>query len=496
MTLTLADVVEGTCGARDPRLERRHVREVVIDSRQVQPGDVFVALPGEHNDGHAFVADALRRGAIAAVVARPNVPAGDQPVARVDCAQPQLPASFDDSAAWLIQVQDTLSALQKLSAFWRRRAASPTLRVIGVTGSVGKTTTKESIAQVLSSRYRTLKSEGNYNNEIGVPLTLLRLRPEHERLVVEMGMYALGEIAAYCEWAKPHVGVVTMVAPVHLERLGSIEQIAQAKSELPAALPPADQGGVAILNDDDPRVRAMAAITPARVVTYGLTPRADVWADDIESYGLGGIRCTIHYENSRCRAHLPMLGRHSVQTALRAAAVGLVEGMTLEEIIEALRQPQEQLRLMVVPGPHGSIILDDTYNASTESVLAALNLLAEIADEGTRVAVLGDMLELGDLEQQAHEEVGCRAGSVAQYVVGVGQRARWICQAAVECGAAPARVIHTNTIEEALEALSRIVTHKCVILVKGSRGMRLERIVEVLSAAVSSSQTTRAGGAP
>jgi UDP-N-acetylmuramoyl-tripeptide--D-alanyl-D-alanine ligase len=325
-----------------------------------------------------------------------------------------------------------------------------------------------------------LKSEGNYNNEIGVPLTLLRLRPNHQCAVIEMGMHALGEIAAYCQWAKPRIGVVTIVAPVHLSRLGSIENIAKAKSELPAALPPEEEGGVAILNYDDERVRAMAAITRARPFTYGLNPQADLWAEDIESFGLDGIVFTLRYGRGRWLAKLPLLGRHSVQTALRAVAVGLVMGMDIDEIIESLRTPATQLRLVVTKGPFNSLVLDDTYNASPESTLAALNLLAEI-NEGPRIAVLGDMLELGELEQKGHDEVGCRAGIVAQYVIGVGERAAWICRAAVECGAPRERVFHVMTNEEALAVLRQIVRERCVILVKGSRGMQMEEIVAGLA---------------
>ncbi len=477
----VADLLEGTLGLRAPALSVRPLRRVVIDSRAVQPGDVFVALRGERTDGHAFVGDALRRGAAAAIVRRDTPLPVDAPAcARVRADHLPLDAAMTQPL--LIEVEDPLTALQSLAAFWRIKAAAPCLRVIGVTGSVGKTTTKELIAQVLARRFRVLKSEGNYNNEIGVPLTLLNLRPQHEKLVVEMGMYAQGEIAAYCRWAKPHVGVVTMVAPVHLERLGSIEAIAQAKSELPAALPPAEEGGVAILNDDDARVRAMANITRARVVTYGFTPRADVWADAVESRGLQGVRFTLHAQGRALHVHLPLLGQHSVQTALRAATVALVEGMTPEEIVEALAVPAaEQLRLITVRGPHGSLVIDDTYNASTESVLAALNLLAEI-NEGPRVAVLGDMLELGDVEQRAHEEVGCRAGIVAQFVIGVGSRARWICQAARACGASAERVFHVQSNAEALAVLQRIVTQRCTILVKGSRGMKMEEIVMGLRA--------------
>ncbi len=482
----VADLLEGTLGLKVPALAVRPVRRVVIDSRAVQPGDVFVALSGERTDGHAFVGDALRRGAVAAIVRR-GTPAPQEAPSAAHISAASLPLDAAMQQPLLVEVEDPLAALQALAAFWRIKAAAPNLRVIGVTGSVGKTTTKELIAHVLAQRFRVLKSEGNYNNEIGVPLTLLNLRPQHEKLVVEMGMYARGEIAAYCRWAKPHVGVVTMIAPVHLERLGSIEAIAQAKAELLEALPSAEEGGVAILNDDDPRVRAMAAVTRARVITYGLTPSAMVWADAIESRGLQGVRFTLHAQGRPVHVRLPLLGQHSVQTALRAAAVALAEGMTLEAIAEALTTPTaEQLRLITVRGPHGSLVIDDTYNASPESVLAALNLLAEITDEGPRVAVLGDMLELGEVEQRAHEEIGCRAAAVAHVLIGVGARARWICQGARACGLAPERVIHVQSNAEALEVLRRVVTQRCVILVKGSRGMRMEEIVLGLRAAAES----------
>jgi UDP-N-acetylmuramoyl-tripeptide--D-alanyl-D-alanine ligase len=482
--LTLADVVEGVSGRRIDALAALRVNDFCIDSRQVMRGDVFVALPGERVDGHAYVAQAFQRGAIAAIVSRDKaVQLEGVKVSRLDLiASPPHPSTSSGQALssdqpLLIQVADPLAALQQLSAFWRRKIDHPGLRVIGITGSVGKTTTKELIAQVLASRFRTLKSEGNQNNEIGVPLTLLKLRPEHERAVIEMGMYAIGEIASYCEWAQPHTGVVTIIAPVHLERLGSIENIVKAKSELPAALPSAEQGGVAILNDDDPRVRNMAALTKARVITYGLSPRADVWAEDVQSAGLDGISFTLHAGNQARLVKLPLIGRHSAQTALRAAAAALAEGMLLDEIVEALASPVAQLRLVVAKGPRGSLVLDDTYNASAESTIAALNLLNEIEGEGRRIAVLGDMFELGDAEKLAHDEVGCRAALVAQTIIGVGERSRWTCQAAVECGAPKDRVFHVMTNAEALEVLNAIVKEKSVILVKGSRGMKMEEIV-------------------
>jgi UDP-N-acetylmuramoyl-tripeptide--D-alanyl-D-alanine ligase len=471
-------------------LSTRLVHTVVVDSRQVLRDDVFVALPGERVDGHDYVGHALGRGAGAVLVQRElsresfpdavwvDVRHGlDALMAGDTAGLLDRPGVADMvSAPLIIRVDDTLDALQRLSAYWRAKFA-PQLRVVGITGSVGKTTTKELIAQVLSTRYRVLKSEGNQNNEIGVPLTLLKLRPEHEYAVIEMGMYTRGEIARFASLAQPQIGVITLVAPVHLERLGSIENIARAKAELVEALP---VDGLAILNDDDERVRAMAAMSKAPVMTYGLTPRADVWADEMESFGLDGISFTAHQGEETFPMRVPLLGRHSVHTALRAALVGRVAGLTWEEILEGFITPAPQLRLAVVEGPHGSLVLDDTYNASEESSIAALNLLDEISG-GPHIAVLGDMLELGDAEVQAHRNVGCRAGIVAQYVVCVGERARWIAEEAVACGAAVDHVFHVKTNAEALDVLRQIVCEKCIVLVKGSRGMQMEEIVAGLA---------------
>jgi UDP-N-acetylmuramoyl-tripeptide--D-alanyl-D-alanine ligase len=474
--LTLADILTGAgvhVDAERADLRAVAVNEVVIDSRQATPGDVFFAFPGERADGHNYVGNALRLGAVAAVVERDLDRATIERAVWLD-ARPgrmvePLP-QFEAGAPFVIRVENTMQALQKLSAYWR---AKFDVRVIGITGSVGKTTTKEMVAQVLSTRYRVLKNEGNLNNEIGVPLTLLKLRPEHERAVIEMGMYARGEIALFASLARPVVGVVTMVAPVHLERLGTMDNIVLAKAELVQALPP---DGTAILNDDDERVRGMASLTQARVLTYGLTPRADLWAGEIESYGLEGISFTLHFQDQALRVRVPLLGRHSVHTALRAAAVGLAEGLTWDEIVAGFEAPPTQLRLAVVEGPFGSLVLDDTYNASEESVIAALNLLAEI-NNGEHIAVLGDMLELGDAEQQAHRDVGCRAGLVAQKLVCVGPRAKWIAEEAAACDGRPSEVHHVMDNAAALEVLRRIVDKKSVILVKGSRGMKMEEIV-------------------
>lgn len=468
--LTLADVIEGLTGAQMHGLDQP-IPRTVIDSRLAEPGALFVALKGEQADGHDYVAEAFSRGAVAAIVERDV----EVEAHLLDLTPHASGIMYHElGVPLLLKVPNSLQALQQVAAFWRRQH---NVRVVGVTGSVGKTTTKELIAAVLARRYVTLKSEGNYNNEIGLPLTLMHLTGEHERIVLEMGMYDVGEIADLARIALPHVGVVTIVGPVHLERAKTMERIVQAKMELVAALPPAPQG-VAILNYDDERVRGMAQATKARVFYYGLSPEADLWADRVESLGLEGIHFHLHYGDETLHVRIPLLGRHSVHTALRAAAVGLVEGLTWQEIIEGLRMPSAQLRLVAVPGPCGSTILDDTYNSSPASAIAALNLLAEL--EGRKIAVLGDMLELGDYEQEGHEKVGMRALEVADVLIAVGRLGRIIGETALRWGMPAERVHIVGTNAEAMALLNGMVTSNDVILVKGSRALKMEEIVNAL----------------
>jgi UDP-N-acetylmuramoyl-tripeptide--D-alanyl-D-alanine ligase len=420
------------------------------------------------------VSAAFAKGAIAALVQR-DLP-GD--FNTVDLREPLTHARAAGlSLPVCLRVDDSLKAMQALAAWWRSRLS---LRVIGVTGSVGKTTTKEIVAAVLSTRYRTFKSEGNYNNEIGLPLMLLKLTEAHERAVLEMGFYQIGEIKFLCDLARPHLGVVNNVYAVHLERAGSIENIARGKGELVEALPPAP-GGTAILNADDPLVLGMRARSQARVFTYGLDPAADLWADHIESRGLDGVYFHLHYRREILHLKVPLLGRHSIHTALRAAAVGLVEGLTWQEIVEGLQSVgATQLRLAAVRGPGGSLILDDTYNASPESVIAALNLLHEL--DGRRVAVLGDMLELGAYEEAGHRLVGRRAREVAHLLVTVGPRARLIADEARGSGLRPEAVVELPDHAAALDYLRGQIRAGDVVLIKGSRGVRLDRIVPGLGA--------------
>jgi UDP-N-acetylmuramoyl-tripeptide--D-alanyl-D-alanine ligase len=347
--------------------------------------------------------------------------------------------------------------------------------VVGITGSVGKSTTKEMIGEVLGTRYRTLKNLGNLNNEIGLPLTILKLSSGYERAVLEMGFYVPGEIQFLCDIAQPQVGVVTNVGTVHAERAGSQEAIAKGKSELIQALP-AD--GVAILNFDDPWVRKMEEKSKARVFFYGLSPEADLWADEIEGLGLDGIRFRLHYKGETLHARIPMIGRHSVHTALRAASVGLNDDLGWQEIFEGLSHGHAQLRLVAVRSSSGALILDDTYNASPESMLAALNLLDEM--DGRKIAVLGDMLELGPYEKQGHEMVGMRSAQVVTTLLTLGSRAHMIADAARHAGMKPSHIFEFEKPELIVDWLNKNLTSNDAVLIKGSHGLRMDRITAAL----------------
>ncbi len=496
--LTLADFIEALSvvpgaaisGAVLPaKWAGQVITQAVIDSRQTIPGCLFIALPGQHVDGHEFVGQALERGAHLVLIQRDLSSDLAGCIAVLDLRQDQirdfssLSQQFanllDSNVPLCLRVDDTLAALQKVAGFWRRKLD---LRVIGITGSVGKSMTKDLSAEVLDQRYRTLKSEGNLNNEIGLPLTLFSLSEGHQRAVLEMRLNAPAKIAFLCDLARPQVGVVTNIGAVHAEWAGTQEDVADSGTELVKALPSAPDG-VAVLNYDDPWVRQMASKTTASVFFYGMDAKADLWADHVEGLGLDGIRFRLHYRREVLHVKVPLIGRHSVHTALRAAAIGLIEGLTWQEIFTGLRSQHTQLRLVAVKTQSGALILDDTYNASPESTLAALNLLDEI--DGRKVAVLGDMLELGPYERRGHEMVGLRVAEVADELIAVGDLARIIASAARKAGL-PGRVI-TELAEppQAIQFLKDRLGEGDVVLVKGSQGMHMDCIVSALEASSS-----------
>ena len=493
--MTLADIVAALApGLVVSGAEGVPVSGVCVDSRQATPGCLFVALRGERSDGHAYVGEAYARGATVALVERPVEGATLVDTVRGSAGGPLGAPSATSAAKVAVIVPDALQGLQRLAQ--ARRLAQSDLRVIGVTGSLGKTTTKEAIAAVLAQRYTTLKSPGNYNNEIGLPLTLMALEPEHQRAVLEMGMYALGEIAALCRLARPQVGVVTHVLPVHLERLGSIECVAQAKAELIEALP---EGGLAVLNGDDPRVRAMAGLAlvrGGRVVTFGLEADNTVRAVEIQDHGLAGVSFVAQVASERWPLEprrglggmyciplrhelvLATLGQHMVRAALAAVSVGLAEGLDWPEIQHGLTAQGQGVRLVSVRGPNGSTLLDDSYNASPTSTVAALGFLASLP--GRHLAVLGDMLELGAGEEDGHRAVGRCAAQGVEVLLTVGQRARLIAAEAIRGGLPETQVHVMDDNASASDYLAGILREGDILLVKGSRGMAMEAIVRAL----------------
>ena len=451
--LTADDLVRLT-GGRLVARSSRPVRGAAVDSRAVRPGALFVALPGDRTDGHEFLADAVAHGAAALLVTRPPTDA----------------AALGDVT--IIRVPDGLRALHAVAAAWRMRFDP---LVVGITGSIAKTSTKEAVAAVLGQRYRTLKTEGNQNNEIGLPLTVLELRPEHEAAVLEMGMYVGGEIADLAAIARPSIGVVTAVQAVHLSRIGSIEAIERAKGELLEALPAT---GTAVLNADDPIVANMGSRTVARSVTYGFADGADVTAEEVASAGTAGMRFVLRGAGARRAVAIPALGRLAVHNALAAAAVGLVAGLQLNAIVDGLATGWHAPHRGELVRLDGVTIVDDSYNASPASMVAALEMLRGLP--GRRVAVLGEMLELGDGHDDGHHTVGAEAGRSVDLLVVVGRGAAGIADGARTAGLDPSRILSAAERDAAREILGPRLRRGDVVLVKASRGLELDRLVDSL----------------
>ncbi|MHB8400044.1 MAG: UDP-N-acetylmuramoyl-tripeptide--D-alanyl-D-alanine ligase [Candidatus Limnocylindrales bacterium] len=435
------------------------IRRASVDSRAISRGALFVALPGDRTDGHDHIEAAVAAGAAAVVVTRPLDAArlgrlGDVTVVRVD---------------------DGIHALRALATAWRDRF-DPI--VVGVTGSIAKTSTKEAIAAVLGRRFMTLRSEGNRNNEIGLPLTLLDLAPEHEAVVLEMGMYVEGEIADLAAIARPRIGVVTAVQPVHLSRIGSIDAVERAKAELVEALP---STGTAVLNADDGRVARMASRTVAEVVTYGFAADAAVRATEVESRAGDGMGFLLLTPVGSRTVETPALGRHGVHNALAAAAVGLAAGCSLDEVVAGLAAGWAAPHRDRLVRAGDVTVLDDSYNASPVSMAAALDLLATLP--GTRrIAVLGEMLELGEARDEGHRAVGARAAEVADLVIVVGAGAASLAATARASARIAGRVLEAPDAAAAFDLLRPRLAPGDVVLVKGSRGIGLEIVVDRLLA--------------
>ncbi len=422
-----------------------------IDSRTLQPSELFFAIKGERLDGHDYVEAALHSGAVAAVVHR------------------QQAARFADQSKLLL-VDDTLISLQRLGAAVRRLWAKP---VIGVTGSAGKTTTKEIVAHVLSTRHKVLKSQGNLNNQFGMPLQLLKLDHEHELAVIEMGMSHSGEIYALAALAEPNCGVVTMVAPVHLENFDSVAGIARAKYELIESLP---AGGIAVLNADDQYVSQFGRDFHGKVVSFGLHKPADVMAKNIEGHGAAGSVFDIVVDDQTVRGALPLLGEHSIYNALAGIAVGLQYGIPVEVAAQSLATLVAGDKRGEVLQFGGATVINDCYNSNPKALESMVRSLAQLQAQ-RHIVVAGEMLELGPAGETMHRDAGQHMGRYGiDKLLGV----RGLAQAMVE-GAEQAGVDaeFVDTPEAAGQWLKQEIEPGDAVLLKASRGVRLERALDV-----------------
>ncbi len=449
----IARVAEGTILQGSPDLSFGSYR---IDSRLAVAGSLFFAVPGRR-DGHDFVADAARNGAAGAIVARP-----------VEGTDPKF---------GLIRVRDTVAALHVLAhdVLVRRPA-----RVVGITGSVGKTTTKEFTAALLAPHFHVLKSEGNYNNHLGLALTLLRLECGHDIAVLEMGMSAPGEIRTLTRVAPPDVAVITNISPVHLQFFAGLEEIARAKKEI---LDGAKPGATAVVNGDDPLVMDIASGFPGRKVTFGRGPACDVRAEDLAAKGYAGFTLVLRYGKESGRVEFPCVNEAAVANLLAAAAVSLSLGLGFEEIRPAIRALKPfSMRGAVVEAGRGLRVYDDSYNSNPRALDAALASLAALP-AARKVAVLADMLELGESGKAFHRRAGetvARAGW--DVLVTVGPLAAEIAEGAAAAGLRAAAIHRFTDSATAAAAIGGIVRDGDLVLVKGSRGMKTEIVVDALRA--------------
>jgi UDP-N-acetylmuramoyl-tripeptide--D-alanyl-D-alanine ligase len=452
------------CRSIDGRIlqgtEKKIISGISTDSRQVEAGSLFIALSGERFDGHDFVKQALDEGALAAVISKTT---------------DKIKSCRDDKT--LILVEDTLQALQDLAASYRRRLNLP---LIAVTGSVGKTTSKELIASCLSSNWKTLKTEGNFNNDIGLPLTLLQLDESYQVAVVEMGMRARGEIKRLATIARPDYALITNVEPVHLETMGSLENIARAKCEVLAQLP---TDGFALINGDNNLLRKVAGEYSCRKYTFGYNNNCDFQLLGTQRRG-SGMNVIMRIQDSKESVYFPLPTSRLALNILAAVALSSLLGINRQSIKNSiLSYKPSGNRLHIISLNDGGVVINDTYNANPVSMAAALETGRELALPGKYMAVLGDMYELGKLEVEGHRSVGKKAFTTGvDLLVTVGERAEDIARGALEAGMNPQKVQHFSSREESREYLYNVVDNSWTILFKASRGMQLEILVEDLFA--------------
>ena len=430
---------------------------ISTDSRNLIPGSLFVPLRGERFDGHDYLSQAVKNGAAA-------------------CLSEEVVAGL---SVPVVRVADTLRALGDIAAAYRLQLNGP---LVAITGSVGKTTTKEMLATILAQVAPGLKTAGNFNNLIGLPLTLFRLEKEHQWAVLEMGASALGEIERLTAIAQPTIGIITNVGAAHLETLHGLDGVSRAKGELYAGL----QGGTAIVNYDDPRVAQLPVANGVKKLTYGISVEAQVRADNIEE-NASGIHFDLLFDGRRSPVQMSIPGRHNVSNALAAAAAAIELSVPEEKIVAGLSQfISIPGRMNLSPLPCGGLLLDDSYNSNPLSAYAALDVLELLPKQGRRVAVLGDMLELGEKSAKMHEDLGAKAAGIAELLIGVGAYSADLCRGAETAGMNSGQMVGLADAAAAIEYLQRQQRSGDKILVKGSRGVHLELLTEALKATVAS----------
>lgn len=443
------------------------ITSLVIDSRKVTGGGAFLATPGERVDGHRFISDVYEKGALLAITAK---------------TPRQVEAeSGEDCSGWgsYLLVEDTLAALKKIAEAYRIKAGIP---VVGITGSVGKTSTKEFIAAVLEQKYRVLKTEGNFNNEIGVPLTLLRIEPEHEIAVVEMGISDFGEMHRLSRMVRPNVCVITNIGQCHLENLKSRDGILSAKSEIFDFMA---EDGIVCLNGEDDKLSTLSTVNgrPTHFFGLGGNPAEEVQAVEIENQGLWGSEATITYAGESQRIHVPIPGQHMVLNGACAACVGLKLGLTLRQIaagIENIEPVSGRNNLLRLPK---FTLIDDCYNANPGSMKAAIDLL-KMADTG-KVAILGDMFELGEKSHILHAEVGAYGAQAGfDILICVGENSVHMYRSAQEKALPGSKILYFENLETLLSQLQekteQLIPKGCTVLIKASHGMNFTRLLELL----------------
>ncbi|MBE7468102.1 MAG: alanine racemase [Anaerolineales bacterium] len=453
----LNELLQATAGQLHGPAQATEFTSFAFDSRRLEPGQLFLAVKTATGDGHDFIADAVRRGAAGVLCEYPAALANlAAPVTAV--IVPDLQQAITDYAACILQKYRP--------------------KVVGVTGSSGKTTAKEAIAAVLQKRYRVFKNYGSYNGRYGLPIALGELAPDHEVAVLEMACDSFGEIAELVRIAQPQIGVITTINQTHLAYLGTLANIANEKGRLIESLP---FTGSAILNADDPRVAGMVPRTKARILTFGLSAGADIRATDLKVRP-DGLTFTLHYEGRSYPGQTPLLGRHQIYPILAAITVGLTLEVPPETALAALAKlPRVPGRLNPLPGQNGALILDDTFNSSPEAVMAALDTLVELPG-AHKVAILGDMPDLGDIESEAHQQIGQYAATRVQRLVTQGDMGQQIATAARAAGLGKHAVHVTFTSDDAAAAVQDLLSPDTVILVKGGAGVRLERVAQKLLA--------------